>query len=173
MQRKGGATPPFLLSALTCSCGPSLRKMMLYVRYFVSVGAALLGLLFVVESYLPRPEAVRDRKEIDKSTIRISSAVSSPEKVVIDTTLPTIISQVQETVDVKPTAPKPIAAKPIAKSSREALAQIIPAQRPMVTAVPRKTLTHRIVVTRRAVVKRAREASLSEKPSNFFDGWFR
>lgn len=70
MQRKGGATPPSLLLGLTCL--RPLRKMMLYIRYFVSVGAALLGLLFVVESYLPRPEAVGDRKEIDKSTIRIS-----------------------------------------------------------------------------------------------------
>lgn len=136
---------------------------MLYVRYFVAVGAALLGLLFVVESYLPRPEAVSDRKEIDKSTIRISSAVNSLEKVVIDTTIPTTLAPVRKTMDIETSAPPP----PIAKSSREALAQIIPSNRPRVTAIPRKTLA------RRTIVKRTREAALSSQPSNLFEGWFR
>ena len=131
---------------------------MLYVRYFVLVGTALLGVLFILDSYLPKSDAVRDEKEIDKSTIRISSAVNAPEKVVIDSTLPTIIALVPETIDVKHEAPTPIA-----KSSKETLAQIIPSQRAVVTAISRKTSARRIVVTRRAAVRRTREASLSEQ----------
>lgn len=141
---------------------------MLYFRYFVLVGAALLGVLFVVDGYLPGPEAMRDRREIDKSTIRIFSTANSPEKVVIDTTLPTIMAQVRETTDVKPAAPTPIA-----KSSRDALAQIIPSPRPAVKAIPHKNQTRRITVTRRPVSSKMREASLSEQPSYFFGDWFR
>lgn len=141
---------------------------MFYVRYFVLVGAALLGALFVVDGYLPRPEAVRDRREVDKSTIRISSAVSAREKVVLDTTLPTIMPQIREILDINPAA-----TPPIANSSREALAQIVPSPRPAVKAIPRKNQTRRIAVTRRPVANKTREASLSEQPSNFFEGWFR
>lgn len=141
---------------------------MFYVRYFVLVGAALLGVLCVVDGYLPRREAVRDRREIDKSTIRISSAVSAREKIVIDTTLPTIMPQVRETLDINPAS-----ATPIAKSSKEALAQIVTSPRPAVKAIPRKSQTRRIAVTRRPVANKTREASLSEQPSNFFEGWFR
>lgn len=141
---------------------------MLYVRYFVLVGAALLGVLFVVDGYLPGPEAMRNRREIDKSTIRIFSTANSPEKVVIDTTLPTIIAQVRETTDVKPAAPPPIA-----KSSRDALAQIIPSPRPVMKAIPHKNQIRRITVTRRPVTGKMREASLSEQPSYFFGDWFR
>ncbi len=139
---------------------------MLYIRYFVLVGAALWGVLCIVDGYLPRSEAVRHQKEIDKSTIRISSAIVSAEKLIIDTTLPTILAPVQEAVDITLSAP--------VKASREALAQISPPPpKPVVTAIPRKAQIRRTVVTRRTVVKRTQEASLSEQRPNFFEGWLR
>jgi hypothetical protein len=49
-------------------------------RRFPEVSAALFGMICIVEGNLTRSEAARDRKEIDKSTIRIASAVVAPER---------------------------------------------------------------------------------------------
>ncbi len=61
-------------------------------RYFFFVGGLLLTLLFVVDATLPKvTEAVRAEAGTDKSIIRIHSDRKWPERIVFDTTLPTII----------------------------------------------------------------------------------
>jgi hypothetical protein len=61
------------------------------MRYFGFVGSALLLLLFGLDWYLPEPVAEPVRAVTDKPVIRISSIEKLPERVVIDTGLPTIV----------------------------------------------------------------------------------
>ena len=55
---------------------PAMRMPLL--EYFVVVGLALVGALFVADYYVPATPAV-PRAEVDKSTIRIRSTQKLPE----------------------------------------------------------------------------------------------
>jgi hypothetical protein len=58
-------------------------------RYFLFVGGVLLALLFVSDAYLPKlPDAMR--ANADLPVIRIHTDRKWPERVVFDTSLPTI-----------------------------------------------------------------------------------
>jgi hypothetical protein len=59
------------------------------VRYFVYVGGVLLALLFISDAYLPKLP-VAERASTDLPVIRIHSDRKWPERVVFDTSLPTI-----------------------------------------------------------------------------------
>jgi hypothetical protein len=59
-------------------------------RYFFLVGGVLLALLFVVDAVLPKLP-VPDRADTDSPVIRIHSDRKWPERVVFDTSLPTIV----------------------------------------------------------------------------------
>jgi hypothetical protein len=98
---------------------------MLVVRYFVFVGVALLALLFAADAYLPKlPPAEVPKATADLSSIRIHSDQKWPERVVFDTTLPTITHP--------PTPMRVVTIPPATEGSekarlREALAQAQPA----------------------------------------------
>jgi hypothetical protein len=60
-------------------------------RYFVFVGATLAAFLLIADWCLPTPPAMFAKQlVIDKSIIRIKSAHKWPEKIVLDTSQPTI-----------------------------------------------------------------------------------
>jgi hypothetical protein len=60
-------------------------------RYFIFVGGALAVLLFIAGWCLPTPPAMfADQLAIDRAVIRIKSARKWPEKIVLDTSQPTI-----------------------------------------------------------------------------------
>ncbi|MHC4049885.1 hypothetical protein [Bradyrhizobium sp. 25ACV] len=65
--------------------GTAKRRSMPIVRYFVFVGGLLLALLFAADRYLPAPVERNDATDPDRTTIRIRSARSIPEKIVFDT----------------------------------------------------------------------------------------
>jgi hypothetical protein len=61
-------------------------------RYFIFVGAALLALLFISDAYLPKPlEVAETAAPSDLSIIRIRSDRKLPDRVVFDTSIPTIM----------------------------------------------------------------------------------
>jgi len=61
------------------------------VRYFLFVGVALLALIFAADAYLPKlPPAEVPKATADLTVIRISSDHKWPERVVFDTSLPTV-----------------------------------------------------------------------------------
>jgi hypothetical protein len=84
-------------------------------RYFFFVGSLLLAMLFVADRYLPdSPQSFVREAQVDKSIIRIKSAHKWPERIVIDTSLPTIVP-----------APSPVlASAPVIDRPREAFAQL-------------------------------------------------
>jgi hypothetical protein len=65
------------------------------MKYFGFVGSALLLLLLGLDWYLPPPAAEAIRT-VDTPVIRISSIEKSPDRVDIDTSLPTIVPATPE-----------------------------------------------------------------------------
>ena len=59
-------------------------------RYFFFVGGILLALIYVADAYAVKT-VPQQRVDVDRSTIRISSARKWPEAITIDTSLPTIV----------------------------------------------------------------------------------
>jgi len=84
-------------------------------RYFFFVGSLLLAMIFVADWYfLPdSPQTFREA-QVDKSIIRINSAHRWPERIVIDTSLPTIV----------PPPSQVVANTPVFNQPREAFAQL-------------------------------------------------
>jgi len=98
-------------------------------RYFLFVGAALLALLFALDAFVPQQVAVASNAaaSIDKTVVRIRSDQKPPERVVYDTSLPTIVPPVVKTQ----AAAAPVA--PVADASaqarvRDTFAQFVPAE---------------------------------------------
>jgi hypothetical protein len=122
-------------------------------RYFIFVGGTLAALLFVAGWCLPTPPAMfADQLAIDRTIIRIKSAHKWPERVVLDTSHPTI----------KPPAVEELpAVQPVRQSSDEAgnqsnleaMAQLEPDSQP--AAVDHPTL-HPTLQVKRGVARTAR-----------------
>ena len=96
------------------------------MRYFVFVGGALLALLLIANACLPAFPAtgVRSAVASDLSVIRIHSDTKWPERVVFDTTRPTI-TPVPAPVVAQAAAPQEkTAAAPSKSGVREAFAQL-------------------------------------------------
>ena len=97
------------------------------VRYFLFVGGVLLALLLAVDAFSPQQVAVASNTApgVDKTVVRIRSDQKLPERVVYDTSLPTI---------VPPTATVQVAAAPAATEAtaqarvRDTFAQFVPAE---------------------------------------------
>jgi hypothetical protein len=77
-------------------------------RYITWVGASLLALLFVVDWYLPKslPEPANDA--ISRPVIRIASVQHPPERIVIDTSQPTIVPRPRLVAEAVPDEPSPM-----------------------------------------------------------------
>jgi len=74
---------------------PELVVTMPIGRYFLSVGTALLAVLFLAGACFPDPQPDvlgRSGRSVDKSTIRITSTQKWPERVDFDTRLPTAVT---------------------------------------------------------------------------------
>jgi hypothetical protein len=85
------------------------REMVMPIgRYLGWVGASLLALLFVVDWYLPKslPEPPDDA--INRPVIRIASIQHPPERIVIDTSQPTIVPPVTLVAEAVPDEPSPM-----------------------------------------------------------------
>ena len=68
-------------------------------RYMAWVGTALLALLFVANWFQPQSFAEPAAHEINRPVIRIASVQQTPERIVIDTNLPTIVLSPTLTAD--------------------------------------------------------------------------
>jgi hypothetical protein len=95
-------------------------------RYFLFVGGVLLALLFVLDAVLPKaPVAATTEASTDKSIIRIHSDRKWPERIVFDTSLPTIIPAATAKADVA-VAPAPVQVSDVTAKVRvrDAFAQL-------------------------------------------------
>jgi hypothetical protein len=113
-------------------------------RYFVFTGTLLLALLFLADWYMPHPAASPTRTEVDRTVIRLHSGHKWPERIVIDTSLPTIVpppAMIAETLPEK--------SPPLIGSLRAAFAQVTPPQA-VATAIAAKSAPKRRTRTVRA-----------------------
>ena len=93
------------------------------VRYFFFVGGALLALLFISNAYLPKPPDVATA-DADLPVIRIHSDRKWPERVVFDTTRPTIVPM--QTANTGAPAATTVADLAAKARLRQAFAQLQP-----------------------------------------------
>src|SRR5437762_11884711 len=99
-------------------------------RYFLFVGAALLALLFALDAFVPQQAAVASNgaRSIDKTVVRIRSDQKLPERVVYDTSLPTIVPPKPATVVAAAAPPAPAADVTAQARVRNTFAQFVPAE---------------------------------------------
>jgi hypothetical protein len=78
------------------------------VRFITWVTTSLLALLFVADWYLPKalPEPAGDA--INKPVIRIASVQQPPERIIIDTSQPTIVPPPTLFTNAAPSEPSPV-----------------------------------------------------------------
>ena len=113
-------------------------EKMPFVRYIAFVGSLLVAILFFADWYLTMaPTQSVTSPGADKPIIRIKSDRKWPERIVLDTSAPTIVPQ----------KPPVVADTPVTNPPREALA--------LLTQVPAVSKTPMPVRTERKVAKRA------------------
>ncbi len=89
-------------------------------RYFLFVGGALLALLFLVDACLPELP-VPERADTHLTIIRIHSEQKWPQRIVYDTSIPTIIPAPETArADASPTA----SVADVSTKARQAFAQL-------------------------------------------------
>jgi len=76
-------------------------------RYIAWVGASLLVLLFVANWFFPQSLAEPAGDEVNRPVIRIASIQQPPERIVIDTNLPTIVPPLAPAAEAIPDEPPP------------------------------------------------------------------
>jgi hypothetical protein len=102
------------------------------LRYFIYVGGALLTLLFAISAYAPPPAVEAAKSQADLSIIRIHSDQKWPERVVFDTSRPTMPPPQNVVASTMPSAApqamppqtqKSAVVAPLKRGVREAYAQ--------------------------------------------------
>jgi hypothetical protein len=112
-------------------------------RYFLYVGGVLLALLFGVDAFAPKEPGVSSIAAVaapeTNPTLRIRSDRKWPERVVYDTSLPTIVPPKAE-VAAAAVVPAPVAEMPAKARVRESFAQFRPADdpKPEVKPLPKR-----------------------------------
>lgn len=99
-------------------------------RYFLFVGGVLLALLLAIDAFVPQQAVVASQAapSIDKTVVRIRSDQKLPERVVYDTSLPTIVPPVA-TAQAAPAAAPAVAEIAAQARVRETFAQFVPESR--------------------------------------------
>ena len=131
-------------------------------RYFMYVGGALLALLFISDQYFPKlPTA--DWGDSRSAIIRIHSDRKWPERIVYDTSLPTVVPAQIANIEAKVAAPEIVAST----AEREAFAQLQPSSQLFdAKKIEPKPQRHHKIAKRRA----APPARLAARQMQF--GWF-
>lgn len=119
-------------------------------RYFFFVGGVLLALLFISDAFLPKLSVV-DGANTDFPAIRIHSDRKWPERVVYDTSFPTIIPAQIANTDASVPPPATVADVSAKTQMREAFAQLQPSDaKQLKQSEPRKPEHKRKTTKRRA-----------------------
>ena len=96
-------------------------------RYFLFVGGILLALILAIDSFFPQQAVVASQAvpSVDKTVVRIRSDQKPPERVVYDTSLPTIVPPAM-TAEVTATPPAAAAGVIAPANVRDTFAQFVP-----------------------------------------------
>ncbi|MGV7215431.1 hypothetical protein [Bradyrhizobium sp. UFLA05-112] len=138
-------------------------------RYFAFVGIILLALLFIADACMPILP-ILERADSNRIAIRIHSELKLPERVVYDTSLPTILPS-QTANAASSTQNSAIAREAIPVRTREALAQLQPSDTARPRASETKTRGTRPPHQRKAARRRAPPYEFMMARQAHF-GWF-
>jgi hypothetical protein len=109
-------------------------------RYFFYVGGVLLALLFGLDAFAPKEPVVSSIAAVAapeaNPTLRIRSDRKWPERVVYDTSLPTIVPPKVEIAAAAVVVPAPVAEVSAKARVRESFAQLKPGDDPKPEAKP-------------------------------------
>jgi len=94
-------------------------------RYFLYVGGILLTLVFILDACLTKVP-VKERAEVNSPIIRIHSDRKWPERIVLDTTLPTIVPPKTAIAEARVPGPLTVADASVKERDREAFALMQP-----------------------------------------------
>ena len=132
-------------------------------RYFIFVGSTLAALLFILAWLLPPPQAtfVDQSVALDRAVIRIKSAHKWPEKVILDTSQPTITPPVITDPPVIQSLIPPPSDKAWDQSNLEATALIEPDKQP--AAINHPTLQFKLHVARTARSRRVARGPVTRR----------
>ena len=138
------------------------------LRYFLFVGGALLALLFAVDAFAPKAPVVVAAAEAsattENPTLRIRSDRKWPDRIVFDTSLPTIVPPAQ-TAATEVSPPPTVAGEFTAKARvRESFAQFRPANESKPEAKPQPK--HKIA-KHRAPPAAPQVALVAQQPQRF------
>lgn len=102
-------------------------------RYFLFVGGVLLALLLAIDAFVPQQAVVASQAasqaapSVDKTVVRIRSDQKLPERVVYDTSLPTIVPSATN-IQVAAAPAQPAADASAQARVRDTFAQFVPAE---------------------------------------------
>jgi hypothetical protein len=109
------------------------------VRYFMYVGGALLALLVISGLFLPKSPVVdRTDSAAELPAIRIHSDRKWPERVVFDTSIPTVVPAQTAKAEAIAPSPTPVADVSARVRVREAFAQMVPPEPKKPEAKPQR-----------------------------------
>ena len=102
-------------------------------RYFLFVGGVLLALLLAIDALVPQQAVVASQAapSVNKTVVRIRSDQKLPERVVYDTSVPTIVPPAVTAQVTAPVVAPPATASAEATAQarvRETFAQFVPAE---------------------------------------------
>jgi hypothetical protein len=140
------------------------------LRYFLYVGGALLALLFAVDVYVPKEPLVTAAEASAPSenpTLRIRSDRKWPERIVFDTSTPTMVPPAQTAAtEVSPPPPPTVPGEFTAKARvRESFAQFRPADD--VSKPEPKPQPKRKIAKHRAPSAAPQVALVAQQPQRF------
>jgi hypothetical protein len=94
-------------------------------RYFLYIGGVLLTLVFILDACLTK-FPVMERAHVNSPIIRIHSERKWPERIVFDSTLPTIVPAQTAIVEGRVSSPATVADVAVKEREREAFALMQP-----------------------------------------------
>jgi hypothetical protein len=115
---------------IRAACADGAVLKMPIARYFLFVGGVLLALLFAVDAFAPKEPVVNSiasAAPIANPTLRIRSERKWPERIVYDTSLPTIVPPM---VEITAAVAEPVPDMSAKVRVRESFAQFRPADDP-------------------------------------------
>jgi hypothetical protein len=141
-------------------------------RYFGVVGGVLLTLMFFLNAFLPKlPETAAEVRTVDKSVIRIHSDRKWPERIVFDTSQPTLIPpQAAKSLEANVPAQARVADMAGKARGRDSLAELQPSDQAQAQLSQPKKLENKVVRKRRIARRAPQGILIAQQPQFGFFG---
>jgi len=140
-------------------------------RYFGVVGGVLLTLLFFLNAFLPKLPEATEVRAVDKSVIRIHSDRKWPERIVFDTSQPTLIPpQAAKSLEANVPTQARVADMAGKARGRDSLAELQPTDQAQAQLSQPKKLENKVVRKRRIARRAPPGILIAQQPQFGFFG---